>query len=363
MSASAGAATPCDEQATDASHRRQNLLTGEWILVSPHRDRRPWQGQEEKPQHLAPVAHDPDCHLCARNHRISGAFNPDYSGTYVFENDFPALMRDTHVPIDADDPLLRSMPVSGTCRVICYSPDHGKTLSELSLAAIGRVVETWGVQTEELARSHAWVQIFENKGEAAGCSSAHPHGQVWATDYLPGEAANEDRTQREWHARTGRPLLLDYARREMALGSREVFKTAHWLAIVPYWASWPFETLLLPRFEVRSLPDLSAVQRADLALALKTLLMTYDRLFDCSFPYSMGWHGAPSNGDSNAHWQLHAHFYPPLLRSATVRKHVVGFELLAEMQRDITPERAAARLRAAFAADDPVDPCSGPEPA
>ncbi len=333
-----------------SSHRRLNLLTGEWVLVSPHRGLRPWQGQQERPEAAPPAAHDPDCHLCARNRRSNGAVNPDYEGTFVFDNDFPALapMPSAAAP-DAGDALLQSTPAGGTCRVICYSPDHGKTLPELPEAAILQVVDTWCSQTQELERSHAWVQVFENKGAAMGCSSPHPHGQIWATDYVPVEAAREDRMQRDWHERTGRPLLLDYALREAALGRREVLRTEHWSAVVPYWASWPFETLLMPRAAVRRLPHLDAAQRADLASALKQLTAAYDRLFDCSFPYSMGWHGAPADGGPDGHWQLHAHFYPPLLRSSTVRKHVVGFELLAEMQRDITPEHAAARLRAAFA--------------
>ncbi len=352
MTTSEGAGEPSDVKAGNVSHRRQNLLTGDWVLVSPHRDLRPWQGRHEKPVQGASIAHDRDCHLCAGNRRVSGHLNADYDASYVFDNDFPALARGARHDAEPFDPLLRSMPAGGTCRVICYSPDHGKTLSELPVAAIGRIVETWCAQTEELSRSHAWVQIFENRGAAAGCSSPHPHGQIWATDYLPNEALREDLTQREWHQRKGNALLLDYAMREAELGLREVFATAHWIVVVPYWAAWPFETLLLPRSSVHDLPCLDASQRADLAAVLKRLSRTYDRVFDCSFPYSMGWHGAPSGDRPSEHWQLHAHFYPPLLRSATVRKHVVGFELLAEMQRDITPERAAAILRAALAASE-----------
>jgi UDPglucose--hexose-1-phosphate uridylyltransferase len=327
------------------SHRRRNPLTGQWVLVSPHRAKRPWQGQQETASDAVLPAHDPGCYLCAGNTRVSGDVNPEYAGTFVFTNDHAALMRD--VPdAAAGGSLFQLAPARGTSRVVCFSPDHGRTLPELSLAAIGGVVDTWCDQSAELGQTYPWVQVFENKGALMGCSQPHPHGQIWATDYLPNEAATEDREQRAWFAVHGRPMLLDYVEREAALGERVVVETAHWLAVVPYWATWPFETLLLPRFAVQRLPQLTAAQRADLADALKKLTSRYDNLFRCSFPYSMGWHGAPFNADDAAPWQLHAHFYPPLLRSATVRKFMVGFEMLAEAQRDLTPEQAAAQLRA-----------------
>jgi UDPglucose--hexose-1-phosphate uridylyltransferase len=296
-------------------------------------------------------AYEPSCYLCAGNTLVSGDVNPAYSGTFVFTNDHAALLPEVPDAPDAPDggdPLFQLHAARGTSRVICYSPDHGKTLPELSLAAIGGVIDTWCEQTADLGRTHAWVQVFENKGELMGCSQPHPHGQVWATGHLPNEAATEDREQRAYFATHGRPMLMDYATRE-ADGERVVVQTAHWLAVVPYWATWPFETLLLPRFAVQQLPQLTPAQRADLAVALQELTSRYDNLFECSFPYSMGWHGAPFDGSNAEPWQLHAHFYPPLLRSATVRKFMVGFEMLAEAQRDLTPEQAAEKLRAVSA--------------
>ena len=336
--------TPFD--AAEHPHRRRDPLSGRWVLVSPHRARRPWQGQQEPVDAAQQPAHDPGCYLCAGNPRVNGEVNPAYTGTYVFTNDYAALTPDAPSPPPAADPLFERAPARGTSRVICFSPDHGKTLPELPLAAIGRVVDTWCEQTAELGAGHRWVQVFENKGAMMGCSNPHPHGQIWATDFLPDEPATEDRHQRAYHAAHGSALLADLARREAATGERVVVQTAHWLAIVPYWATWPFETLLLPRFAVQQLPQLTPPQRADLALALKRLTSRYDNLFGCSFPYSMGWHGAPFDAPAAPHWQLHAHFYPPLLRSATVRKFMVGFEMLAQAQRDLTPEQAAERLRA-----------------
>jgi UDPglucose--hexose-1-phosphate uridylyltransferase len=320
-------------------HRRYNPLRDEWILVSPHRAKRPWQGQEDAPENADRPAHDPACYLCPGNSRVTGDTNPDYTSTYVFQNDFAALLTDGPTP-EGDDPLFRTAAAHGTSRVICFSPDHSKTLPELSLAQIGAVIDTWADQIAELGTTYANVQVFENKGAMMGCSNPHPHGQVWATDYLPHEVAIEDRTQAAM-----RGMLLELAERETG-GPRAVVETAHWLVIVPWWASWPFETLLLPRFAVQRLLDLTTEQRADLAKALKELTARYDNLFTCSFPYSMGWHGAPFTNGPKDHWQLHAHFYPPLLRSATVRKFMVGYEMLAEAQRDLTPEQAAERLRA-----------------
>ncbi|MGH8853358.1 MAG: UDP-glucose--hexose-1-phosphate uridylyltransferase, partial [Telluria sp.] len=327
---------------SDHPHRRYNPLMGDWVLVSPHRAKRPWQGQQEAVDRAAKPAHDPDCYLCAGNTRVNGEQNPPYEGTYVFTNDFAALMHDTPEASAGDDPLFQSMSARGTSRVICFSPDHSKSLPLLSLPAIAAVIDTWCQQSVELGEKHQWVQVFENKGAVMGCSNPHPHGQIWATSFLPDLPAQEDARQRAYLAEHGKPLLLDYVEREAASGERVVVSTEYWLAVVPYWASWPFETLLLPRFPVQRLEDLNEAQRADLALALQQLTIRYDNLFQCSFPYSMGWHGAPyAPGDASA-WQLHAHFYPPLLRSASVRKFMVGFEMLAEAQRDLTPEQAAA---------------------
>lgn len=330
---------------TDHPHRRLNLLTGNWVLVSPHRAKRPWQGQQETPDRSTRPAHDPDCYLCAGNKRITGDINPDYRDTFVFTNDFAALTSDAPDVPESDNPLFQAGTARGTSRVICFSPDHSKSLPEMALPAIGKVIDTWCEQTSELGKSYPWVQVFENKGAMMGCSMPHPHGQVWANSFLPNEAATEETHQHEYFRRHNRPLLLDYAQAESD-GDRVVVETAHWLAVVPYWAAWPFETLLLPKAHVRRLPDLDTEQRRDLALAIKQLTSRYDNLFMCSFPYSMGWHGAPFNGDAGDHWQVHAHFYPPLLRSATVRKFMVGYEMLAEAQRDLTPEQAAEKLRA-----------------
>lgn len=328
---------------TEHPHRRYNPLRGEWILVSPHRARRPWQGEQGTEVTEAPPSHDPTCYLCPGNTRANGLINPDYAGPFVFDNDFAALRPDTPEPAAAADPLFRTAGASGTSRVICFSPDHARGLPLLSDTEIAAVVDCWCDQSADLGQRHANVQVFENRGEMMGCSNPHPHGQIWATQHIPAEIEREDGSQRGW---TGaKPMLLELAERE-ADGSRVVVKQEHWLAIVPYWASWPFETLLLPRFPVRRLPELDAGQRRGLAAILGELTRRYDALFDCAFPYSMGWHGAPFGGEDTDHWQLHAHFYPPLLRSATVRKFMVGYEMLAEAQRDLTPEQAAERLRA-----------------
>ncbi|MGK4966048.1 galactose-1-phosphate uridylyltransferase [Erwinia amylovora] len=330
----------------DHPHRRYNPLSDRWILVSPHRAKRPWQGAQETPAQEKLPAYDADCFLCPGNTRVTGDKNPDYTSTHVFTNDFAALMTDTPDAPHSADLLMRCESARGTSRVICFSPDHGKTLPELTLDGLAEVVKTWQRQTADLGQHYPWVQVFENKGAAMGCSNPHPHGQIWANSFLPNEARCEDDLQRAYYTKNGTPMLVDYAAREQQDGSRTVVETPHWLAVVPWWAAWPFETLLLPKTPVKRLTELSDGQRDDLAVALKKLTSRYDNLFQCSFPYSMGWHGAPFNDDANAHWQLHAHFYPPLLRSATVRKFMVGYEMLAETQRDLTAEQAAERLRA-----------------
>jgi UDPglucose--hexose-1-phosphate uridylyltransferase len=330
----------------DRPHRRFNPLKGEWVLVSPHRQRRPWQGRVELSGEADALAYDAQCFLCAGNTRANGVQNPTYTGTFVFDNDFAAVLPDSAVAAEPGDDLYQSMPARGVSRVVCFSPDHGKTLPELSTSAIEQVVDTWCAQSAELGATYPWVQVFENKGAMMGCSNPHPHGQIWATDYLPNEALTEDTRQKDYYARHGRPMLLDVAKRELEAGERVVTATEHWVAVVPYWASWPYETLLLPLQHLPRLTHLPPALRADLAMMLHRLTARYDNLFSCSFPYSMGWHGAPFTPGAEAHWQLHAHFYPPLLRSATVRKFMVGYEMLAEAQRDLTPELAAATLRA-----------------
>lgn len=330
---------------TDHPHRRYNPLTEQWVLVSPHRAKRPWQGQQEKTAEDEKPSHDPSCYLCPRNKRITGEPNPDYQKPFVFKNDFSALLEETPAPEKTDDPLFQSAQACGESRVICFSPDHSKTLPLLSAEEIFEVIQVWQQQAEELGQKYQWVQIFENKGAAMGCSNPHPHGQIWANSFLPNEVAREDAAQRNYYSKQGSVLLLDYAKRELERQERIVVETEHWLAVVPYWAVWPFETLLLPKAHIQRLTDLTEELARDLAMALKKLTTKYDNLFEISFPYSMGFHFAPFNEEDNTHWQLHAHFYPPLLRSATVRKFMVGYEMLGESQRDLTAEQAAVRLR------------------
>ena len=336
---------------TEHPHRRLNPLTGEWVLVSPQRMKRPWQGQVEKVVEEKRPSYDPACYLCPGNTRAGGKQNPAYDSTFVFDNDFAALLPEAPVADNANS-LLQAQDVRGTCRVICFSPRHDLTLPEMEQAAIRQVVDVWAVQTADLGQTYRWVQVFENKGAVMGCSNPHPHGQIWAMDALPNEARKEDEQQRAYFEGVGRPLLLDIAQVEGDEQERIVMENEHWLAVVPYWAVWPFELLLMPRRHVLRLPDLQDDERDALADILKCLLTKYDNLFETSFPYSMGWHGAPHGGSdgksyvsTNSHWQLHAHFYPPLLRSATVKKFMVGFEMLGEAQRDLTAEQAAVRLR------------------
>ncbi len=335
-----------DSLESDQPHRRFNPLKREWVLVSPHRNERPWQGRSEDAARDVKPAHDPSCYLCAGNTRVNGEVNPQYAGPFVFPNDFPALLNDTPDGAGAAHHLLRSEAVRGTSRVICFSERHDLTLPELPVSAIRAVIDLWADQLSELGQTYEWVQVFENKGTLMGCSNPHPHGQIWASNFLPNEIATEDASQRDHLAGTGTPLLLDYAVLEAVRGTRTVVENDHWIAVVPFWAVWPYETLLLPKRHVLRFTDLGHAERDALADVLKRLCTRYDNLFQTEFPYSMGWHAAPYSDASADHWQLHAHFYPPLLRSATVRKFMVGYEMLAEAQRDLTAETAAEQLRA-----------------
>lgn len=331
---------------TEHPHRRYNPLTREWVLVSPHRTKRPWQGQVEKLPPDARPRYDPKCYLCPGNERAGGHRNPAYTQTFVFQNDFAALLADT--PAGGAEPhaLLRAEAVSGLCRVICFSPRHDLTMAEMERADLRAVVDTWVEQYVELNATPGigYVEIFENRGEMMGCSNPHPHCQIWASSTVPNEVAKEQTAQEEYFGARGRTLLGDYLEHELADGRRVVCLNEQFAALVPWWAVWPFETMVISRRAVTGLDELTGEERDALADILKRLTTRYDNLFEVSFPYSAGFHQRPA-GARNQAWHLHAHFYPPLLRSATVRKFLVGYEMLAMPQRDITPEAAAQRLR------------------
>lgn len=329
----------------DQPHRRYDPLNDKWILLSPHRLSRPWQGAEGKPEPPTP-AHDPECYLCPGNKRATGDVNPDYRDVFVFPNDFAALKPNAEPAIDQHHGLFQSESASGECHVICFSPDHRKTLAELSDTGRLSVINIWCSESEQLGKRFQNVQIFENKGAIMGCSNPHPHGQVWATEYVPDMVLTEDQAQATYKKDEDENLLIAVAEAEIEAAERVVALNDQWVAVVPWWASWPFETLLLPRFPIARLPELGGNQKQSLAKILGELTIRYDNLFQCSFPYSMGWHGAPFGQKEINHWQLHAHFYPPLLRSASVRKFMVGYEMMAEAQRDLLPETAAEMLRA-----------------
>ena len=344
------------ESSAGTAMRRRNPLTEEWVLTSPGRLLRPWQGAQGSPDPLKLPSHDPECFLCPGNKRQSGSANPRYEELHVFPNDFPALSSDAFGSRrTSGDALLQEERVAGECYVVCYSPDHSAHLGSLSPAQIRGIVSAWADLTARLLDTYQWVQIFENRGTAMGASSPHPHCQVWATSFVPTLGAREAGTQLRYHAGTGRSLILDYIARERRTGARVVYDNGAWVAVVPYWASWPYELLLAPSAATSRLDELDTDQTAALAEALTTIARLYDNVFDAAFPYSFGWHQAPAALSDG--WQLHAHYYPPLLRGPTVRKHMVGFELLSESQRDFTPESAAERLRDAMPpATEPRDP-------
>ena len=338
-------------------HRRYNSLTGEWVLVSPHRLERPWLGQVEAEARETRLAYDASCYLCPGNVRANGERNPPYTSTFAFDNDYPALLPLAGAPAppaaggaedDAASGLLVSEPVAGRCRVLCFSPRHDLTLAEMETKAIRAVVDAWAAETASLGRQPGirYVQAFENKGAMMGCSNPHPHGQLWATSYVPLVPARKLETQLAFHARHGFDLLGAYLEEELRRGERVVCRNDSWVALVPYWAVWPFELMLVPLRRAPDLEALGADERDGLADLLRRAGARYDNLFRTSFPYSLGFHGRPTDGEEHPEWRLHAVCYPPLLRSASVRKFLVGFELTAEPQRDLTAEDAAARLRA-----------------
>jgi UDPglucose--hexose-1-phosphate uridylyltransferase len=328
-------------------HRRYNPLTDEWLLVSPQRTQRPWLGQVEKLPPEERPTYDLHCYLCPGNERAGGRRNPPYAGTFVFDNDFAALRPETPLAEIDQRGLIRAASERGLCRVICFSPRHDWTLPDMPLADICRVVDVWIEQTLELGAYDFihYVQVFENKGDMMGASNPHPHCQVWANEHIPTEPAKELRSTTAYRHEHGTCLLCDYLALELAAGERLVLQNEHFVVLVPFWAVWPFETLLLARRHVGALPDLHDTERQALADIVKRLTTRYDNLFEVSFPYSMGFHQSPTDGAPHPETHLHAHYYPPLLRSATVRKFMVGYELLANPQRDLTAETAAARLR------------------
>ncbi|XP_036355653.1 galactose-1-phosphate uridylyltransferase isoform X2 [Octopus sinensis] len=332
----------------DHQHIRYNPLKEEWILVSPHRMKRPWKGQVEKDEVDDIPRFSPCNPLCPTAERSNGQVNPDYKGTFVFQNDFPALLTEGPEPETSDDPLLQMKAAKGTCKVMCFHPWSDLTLPLFEHDEIVAVIEEWVRLMIELGQKFEWVQIFENKGSMMGCSNPHPHCQVWASSFIPNEPAVKDNTQRKYFNKHGSPMLVDYVKRELDAKLRVVLCNDHWVWLVPFWAVWPYETMLLPRRHVLHLQDLSKDEKNSLASIMKQLLTKYDNLFETSFPYSMGWHGAPTGFHLNSdqkHWQLHAIYYPPLLRSAKIKKFMVGYEMLAQPQRDLTAEQVGCQQK------------------
>lgn len=328
-------------------HRRLNILTGEWIQVSPHRTKRPWQGKKEETPSSNKPTFDPTCYLCPGNERAGGHTNPDYSGPFAFTNDFSALKPDTPADDFNQQDLLVAKGEPGICRVICFSPHHNLTLPEMDLDAVRRVVDIWVDEYQELGNREYinYVQIFENKGEIMGCSNPHPHGQIWAQKTVPEEPAKELKTQHSYYQKNNRTLLSDYLQLEQQLDERIVVQNEHFAVLVPFWAFWPFETLLISRRPFARFTDMTEDEKDALADIIKKITLKYDNIFEVSFPYSAGFHPAPTDGKPYPEWHFHMHFYPPLLRSATVKKFRVGYEMLGNPQRDITPEASAALLR------------------
>jgi len=325
-------------------HRRLNPLTGEWVLVSPHRTQRPWNGKEEIEKSSDRKKYDPNCYLCPGNMRANGEKNPQYSDVFIFQNDFSALLpNQEQIEIDRDD-FLQTRQVNGTCRVICFTPEHDLSLALAPEETIINVITAWKEQLNELRKIYPYIQIFENKGEIMGCSNPHPHGQIWAGDFIPEIIHKESINQKEYYQKNSSPLLMDYLVKELNIGHRIILENDDWAVLVPYWALWPYETMIIPKKHRARFDELSKNEMINLSKIMKKILVKYDNLFHTSFPYSMGWHYSPYNENDSSHWTLHGHFYPPLLRSASIKKFMVGYEMMAEPQRDITAEQAAEKL-------------------
>ena len=328
------------------SHKRYNSLTGEWVLVSPHRAKRPWQGQEEEISPEVRPVHDASCYLCAGNTRASGDINPDYKDVFVFVNDFSALQDDSEI-FNIDEGLIKAESEQGICKVICFSPDHSKSLAQMTIKEIQKVIYAWQEEYVSLGKlkNINYVQIFENKGAIMGCSNPHPHGQIWSQSSLPNEVFKKDKQQYDYFKLNKKTLLEDYLKQELKIRERIIFENRAFVVLTPFWAIWPYEVMIIPKMPQKSINELRNEETILFAEAISVVTKIYDKLFNCSFPYSSGIHQAPTNLENNEHWHWHMSFYPPLLRSATVKKFMVGYEMFASPQRDITPETAAAILK------------------
>jgi UDPglucose--hexose-1-phosphate uridylyltransferase len=329
-------------------HRRFNPLINEWVLVSPHRAKRPWQGQKETITNDERPEYDPECYLCPGNVRANGETNPQYTSSFVFENDFAALKQEEIEFEESNNPtFFKAKPERGISRVVCFSPKHNITLPEMDLPTIEEIIRTWQREYTDLGNVDYinYVQIFENKGSVMGCSNPHPHGQIWAQSSLPTQIEKTQNSLKTYFDKNGSNLLLDYLEKELEAKERIVIENEHFVALVPFWAIWPFEILIVCKRHVTKITDFNAVEVADYALILKQLTAKYDNLFETSFPYSSGIHQAPTDGKDHPEWLFHMHFYPPLLRSASVKKFMVGYEMMGESQRDVTAEKSAQMLR------------------
>jgi UDPglucose--hexose-1-phosphate uridylyltransferase len=336
-----------DFEFTEHPHKRYNPLTGEWVLVSPHRTKRPWQGKVEKTVYQERPQYDENCYLCPGNKRAGGIKNPEYTDVYVFQNDFSALIPDTPHGEYQNGELFKAESEKGFCKVICFSPRHDLTIPQMEVSEIAKVVNLWCSQYQEIGEMEYinYVQIFENKGDIMGCSNPHPHGQIWAQSTVPVEPAKETKMQLEYYKKNNRSLLADYLDEELKSSERIIVENKHFVALVPFWAVWPYEAMIISRRHVQNINQLNETERVSLADIYKKLTVLYDNLFETSFPYSAGIHQSPTDGLKHDEWHLHMHFYPPLLRSASVKKFMVGYEMLANPQRDITAEQAAEKLR------------------